>query len=45
MEDKDMKAVKASGLVLLIVFLFSLSAVTVKAEAFTLADQLDVKHC
>jgi hypothetical protein len=37
-----MKGSKAAGLLLLIVFLFSLSAVLVKAEAPTLADQLNV---
>ena len=37
-----MKVSKASGIVLLIVFLFSLSAVPVKAEAPTLAEQLNV---
>jgi len=36
-----MKAAKASTLVLLIAFLFSLSAIPVKAEAPTLADQIN----
>jgi hypothetical protein len=42
MEDKAMKAVKALSLVLLVAFSFSLSAIPVKAEAFTLAEQLNL---